>query len=81
MIFQIEGIEGQTFAIRIKYFNGITACELRGGSAITIATTYSNLSRHSEQRADDYISGVIAAINHCSLTRFIPVVVYFEGED
>lgn len=81
MIFQVEGIEEQpNGAIRIKYFNGITACELRGGSAITIATTFSNLKRHSEQRADDYISGVVAALNHCALTQAIPVVVHFEGE-
>lgn len=49
MIFLIELINGKQDEIRIKYINDVIACELRGGSALSIAMTYDSLKRHSEQ--------------------------------
>ena len=78
MIFLIELIEGKQDEIRIKYINDVIACELRGGSALSISLTYDSLKRHSEQRADDYISGVVAGINHCAITGQAPKVANFD---
>lgn len=67
--YQIERIEN---GIRIIYYNGETACELRGGNCILIAMTFASLRKTSEQRADDYLAGVIAGLHHCTATQSIP---------
>lgn len=68
-------IEMEGGGIRAEYAeSGLLAFELRGANALTIAMIYANLSRNSPQRADDFISGVIAGLVFCQVTQSIPEV-------
>lgn len=60
--------------IRVEYAGGPLAFELRGANALTIATIHATLTRNSPQRADDYISGVMAGLMFCQLTQSFPAV-------
>lgn len=61
--------------IRVEYAsNGLLAFELRGSNSPTIAMTYANLVKQSLQRADDYISGIMAGLLFCQLSGRIPGV-------
>lgn len=71
MLYSIEEIEG---GVRVKYHDGQNLCELRGGNAAVIALTFQNMSSQSEQRGDDYMAGVMAALTHSVMTRSIPDV-------
>lgn len=76
-MYHIEGIEGEKEGIRIFFYDGSLACELRGGFVLLITATYWSLMDKSPERASDYLAGVMAGLNHCIQTQAIPVVAAF----
>jgi hypothetical protein len=61
--------------IRVEYAtNGLLAFELHGANALAIAMIYANLTRQSPQRADDYLSGVLAGLVFCQVSQSFPAV-------
>ena len=54
--------------------NGERIVTLREGNALLIGWTYESLSRHDVRRAQDFIHGVAAGLNHVVLTGVLPAV-------
>lgn len=48
---------------------GAIVGSLRSGNVALIVYTFQNLKQQDPQRADDFIAGVMAGLNHCVMTN------------
>jgi hypothetical protein len=55
--------------------NDAPVLRLSQGCALLIGLTYSNLQRHSEAHAQDFLHGVVMGLNHVQMTGAVPVCV------
>lgn len=72
--------------IVLVYQAGNQVIKLEGGSSELIVMTFLNMQGYGEQRADDYMAGVVAGIIHMNLLRpdafgFLPSVPPLPPQD